>query len=249
MIDWKTIKYSNKASRLAYNKSNHITKINKLASHTCYKTDSYAYTWVNNKSLYISFRGTEKLNDLVFNVDIRQYKHNNDIAIHNGFWTKYKALKNSIKNTIDDITSKTTIENVTCTGHSMGGALASICACDLAQDYDNLDMNLYTFGSPRVGNIDFAHWCSASVSNHYRLANKGDIITYLPFSPQYNHIIGNGILFDDTGEFGNYEIQWVNNESNNIKHIVDILTKYDVNILNYNHSCNTYLKHIQAQFN
>ena len=41
-------------------------------------------------------------------------------------------------------------------GHSMGAALATICAMDVKFKVGLKDVRLYTFGSPRVGNAEFA---------------------------------------------------------------------------------------------
>lgn len=41
-------------------------------------------------------------------------------------------------------------------GHSMGSAMASICALDLKFTLGLKDVRVYTFGSPRVGNSVFA---------------------------------------------------------------------------------------------
>ena len=41
-------------------------------------------------------------------------------------------------------------------GHSMGAALATICAMDVKFKANLTDVRLYTFGSPRVGNAEFA---------------------------------------------------------------------------------------------
>ena len=41
-------------------------------------------------------------------------------------------------------------------GHSLGGAVATLCAYDLACRFPHYDPVLVTFGSPPVGNIDFA---------------------------------------------------------------------------------------------
>ena len=41
-------------------------------------------------------------------------------------------------------------------GHSMGAALATVCAMDLKFRLGLADVRLYTFGSPRVGNDVFA---------------------------------------------------------------------------------------------
>lgn len=41
-------------------------------------------------------------------------------------------------------------------GHSMGAALSTICAMDVKFKVGLKDVRLYTFGSPRVGNAEFA---------------------------------------------------------------------------------------------
>lgn len=51
---------------------------------------------------------------------------------------------------------------ITVTGHSLGGALAVFCALDLEQIYGNI--NLYTFGCPRVGNTAFAKYQEKKIS-------------------------------------------------------------------------------------
>ena len=43
-------------------------------------------------------------------------------------------------------------------GHSMGAALATICAMDVKFKVGLRDVRLYTFGSPRVGNVEFANF-------------------------------------------------------------------------------------------
>ena len=40
---------------------------------------------------------------------------------------------------------------VICTGHSLGGALATLCAPWCAIEYPKADVRCITFGSPRVG--------------------------------------------------------------------------------------------------
>ena len=36
------------------------------------------------------------------------------------------------------------------TGHSLGGAMANLCALDLAASDPDMKVSLYTYGSPRV---------------------------------------------------------------------------------------------------
>jgi hypothetical protein len=53
---------------------------------------------------------------------------------------------------------------VTCTGHSLGGAIATLCALDLAISR-NVDVSLVTWGGPRVGNAAFVDLlCAANLA-------------------------------------------------------------------------------------
>jgi hypothetical protein len=58
------------------------------------------------------------------------------------------------------------------TGHSLGGALATLAAALHGPDY------LYTFGSPRVGDRDFA--TSMQAVNHARYVDCCDLVTKVP---------------------------------------------------------------------
>ena len=63
-------------------------------------------------------------------------------------------------------------------GHSLGGAMATICAgrCQLSHIKSNPE-GLFTFGSPRVGNKRYINYCKI---RHYRWVNNNDIVTRVP---------------------------------------------------------------------
>ncbi|MDJ0574536.1 MAG: lipase family protein [Xenococcaceae cyanobacterium MO_234.B1] len=74
------------------------------------------------------------------------------------------------------------------TGHSLGGALATIAAMDIAQkDKLRTPINLYTFASPRVGDNEFADKFNQFASGDnkkikaFRFANSEDIVPKVPF--------------------------------------------------------------------
>lgn len=67
------------------------------------------------------------------------------------------------------------------TGHSLGGALASLTALDLAKNEKIKDkLLLYTFGMPRVGNQAYAKDHERKVPNSCRIVNKKDCIQWWP---------------------------------------------------------------------
>lgn len=65
-------------------------------------------------------------------------------------------------------------------GHSLGGALATLCAMDLKLRLKINDVRLVTFGSPRVGNNVFAHWFDEYIAPHWRFTHNRDVVPSVP---------------------------------------------------------------------
>jgi triacylglycerol lipase len=61
------------------------------------------------------------------------------------------------------------------TGHSLGAALATIAAYEVG----NVQA-LYTYGSPRVGNVPFAQVFSEADIAHYRVVHHKDVVPHVP---------------------------------------------------------------------
>jgi len=65
-------------------------------------------------------------------------------------------------------------------GDSLGGALATLLALDLAGNGVFATPTVYTFGSPAVGDKLFAGTYDARVPDTWRITNNADLITHLP---------------------------------------------------------------------
>jgi len=76
---------------------------------------------------------------------------------------------------------------VTVVGHSLGSALATLMALDLAAN-SKLPVTLYTLASPRVGDLTFSHVFNNAVPNAYRVANRLDIVPKVPPPLMYFHV-------------------------------------------------------------
>lgn len=63
------------------------------------------------------------------------------------------------------------------TGHSLGGALAMLCALDVARKWHGVDLSCYTFGAPRVGNPIFAWLYSTLVPDTWHVVNN-DVMSF-----------------------------------------------------------------------
>lgn len=87
------------------------------------------------------------------------------------------------------------------TGHSLGAALATICALELRAVQGWPEVRLYSFGSPRVGNAAFAAWFAELVPVHWRFTHNRDIVPSV--APPYMgfwHVAREVWILDDAGE-------------------------------------------------
>jgi hypothetical protein len=68
------------------------------------------------------------------------------------------------------------------TGHSLGGAFATLASLHLSVEgiFPKERLYLYTFGSPRVGNRIFARAVTANVKNAYRIVHDRDLVPHVP---------------------------------------------------------------------
>eukprot|EP00884_Botryococcus_braunii_P008341 jgi/Botrbrau1/17508/Bobra.0054s0084.1 len=72
------------------------------------------------------------------------------------------------------------VQRIYVTGHSLGGALASIGACMLVKRFPAADVNCITFASPRAGNKYFDAAFSTLISTSLRFVYNYDAVPTVP---------------------------------------------------------------------
>ena len=121
------------------------------------------------------FRGTEKdRKDIFADLDTRFYKTPAGKA-HRGFAVAYESVRNHIVPALEDLRERGELHRLFITGHSLGGALATVASHDLENRF--LVSGCYTFGSPRVGN---AEWSDTVKTPVYRVVNGADGVPLVP---------------------------------------------------------------------
>ncbi|CAK0787094.1 hypothetical protein CVIRNUC_010310 [Coccomyxa viridis] len=141
------------------------------------------------RDLVVVFRGTQAKAEWISNIvcDMVEWSelqtYGPTIKVERGFETIYRRFDSSPGNTVSiqgqvhvavrallakyqDDKDNGAITSITTAGHSLGGALACMCAFDLAwskvgrlgdkQDGDLIPITAFTFEAPRVGNPAFA---------------------------------------------------------------------------------------------
>ena len=161
--------------------------------------DSQMYVCHYNGMLSITFRGTESARDIITDLNIIQVKmpikymmEKDQPEVHWGFYNQFKELKPDIDKIIEEYRESDHNFNkeVVFSGHSLGGALATISALHYGMKYPDLHVNCVTFGSPRVGDERFANYFDKIVKNSYRFVNDNDPIPCIPTAWRYQHVKG-----------------------------------------------------------
>ena len=138
-----------------------------------------------------------------------------DSCVHYGFLRAYESVRDSVQHAILMLTGgQLRAHRFHFTGHSLGGALATLCAGDFAFHYPHVRNNVVcvSYGAPKVGNAGFASRYNQLVSASFRVVNDSDIVVRMPKSigarpcERYRHT-GRTVLVNDQGEI------WVEGES------------------------------------
>ena len=161
-------------SALAYHDGTRAKRELKALGFTKYKflenDGAQCHIFSNEDNTVIAFRGTEpkELSDIKADLLAVKRKSRTEGYVHLGFklelrklWPDIEALINKDK------------RSLWITGHSLGGAMATLCASRL----EDKSPCLYTYGSPRVGGREFR---DGMLVEHYRVVNNNDVVTSVP---------------------------------------------------------------------
>jgi hypothetical protein len=91
------------------------------------------------------------------------------------------------------------VRSLTVAGHSLGAALATLFALDLAGNTVYKNPEVFTFASPRTGDERFAKVFNELVPKTFRIANRMDVITEVPpvwlsHATPYRHVEATTVL-------------------------------------------------------
>jgi triacylglycerol lipase len=175
-----------------------------------------------NKAVVVAFRGTrpDQLRDWMADFEISQapfteyFTAPNIGSVHDGF---AHLLARSWKDLVAEVVRfQDESQTLWITGHSLGGALALMAASAFVFA-ERLPVNgLYTFGQPRVGDLQFCNQCESQFGdNMFRFVNDEDIVTRVPPRvvpriplPEFYGHCGELRFFDENGGLHTDEHWW-----------------------------------------
>ncbi|PIN03975.1 putative lipase [Handroanthus impetiginosus] len=144
-------------------------------------------------AIVIAFRGTQErsiqnwVEDLCWKQLDIDYPGVDGAMVHHGFYTAYHntSLRPGVLDAIQKAKGLYGDIKIMVTGHSMGGAMAAFCGLDLHLSLREKNVEVMTFGQPRIGNAAFASYYNKIVPSTIRVTHEHDIVPHLP--PYYHY--------------------------------------------------------------
>lgn len=132
----------------------------------------------------IAFRGTVTEKDWKTNIDFF-LTNASDICpnceAHNGFLNSWRSARKPILDFWKLLRANYPDYMTVVTGHSLGGALATLCSLEMKKLDRNATIFLFTYGVPRVGDQTFASYIETKLGqNSYRVTHLNDPVPRLP---------------------------------------------------------------------
>lgn len=157
-------------------------------------------------------RGSNNIRNFLTDVDFfwRDSDLTDGCKLHQGFADCWDELYvGGAQDAISAALSANSGYRLVVTGHSLGGAIATIAAAYLRRD--GFPTDIFSYGMPRVGNDVFANFVTAQEGAEYRVTHLADPIPRLPpmifgyFHTSPEHWLSTGD--SETIEYGTGDIQ------------------------------------------
>lgn len=173
----------------------------------------YVATDPTRSLVVVAFRGTDSVRNWIANVKIALVDTPicSSCKVHDGFNTAWFERQPAVVAAIRSAQAKNPSYKVVITGHSLGAAVATVGGAYLRSIGINCD--IYTYGSPRVGNDYFANYVSStSQGSTSRITHLTDPVPHLPpggtiaWLTDYYHTSPEYWLFDGNATTTDYAI-------------------------------------------
>jgi len=143
----------------------------------------HAFVVRARNTIIVVFRGTADGQDMCSDVSICRTQLEQGGLVVSGFQNQLAGdgALTTILDQVFKLWNADTTRPIRVTGHSLGAAQATLCALEISTTCVGADLNVITFGEPRVGNSEFRDRCLNAKMQHIRVQNELDVITRIPY--------------------------------------------------------------------
>ncbi|KAF8333871.1 alpha/beta-hydrolase [Amanita rubescens] len=153
----------------------------------------------DKKELVVALRGSVSVVDFLTDVEmvmvpfmvpmILPAPPDSKIQVHSGFLMDWISIAAEVVEIVKEQLHHHRQYKLVTVGHSLGGALATLAALTLKLKFPENQVRTYSYGSPRVGNKEFAEFVNRHFGKHaFRVVHTDDgVPTIIPTSLGYHH--------------------------------------------------------------
>mmetsp|Transcript_72917 Transcript_72917/g.136196 ORF Transcript_72917/g.136196 Transcript_72917/m.136196 type:complete len:808 (-) Transcript_72917:67-2490(-) len=149
-------------------------------------TECWVWRLRRTKLLLVTFRGTSDWGDVMTDISTTPVDLGPLGKVHSGFWRAYDSVRDALGATLAaGCCGSAEGWEVLFTGHSLGGALASLAALDTSlksrgEPLAGVKVKAVTYGAPRVGDERFCQVYDVYAHDTWRVFSASDIIPCMP---------------------------------------------------------------------
>ena len=147
-----------------------------------FDTNGFVGYLPSDDSIYIAFQGSESTTNWLTDFDATKTQYTSypecNCQVHQGFYLAQQAVLDQVLTAVADLKLQYPTALVKTTGHSLGAAIATLTAMDLAKTYP--DVQSYNYGSPRVGDPKFSAFAGTIMTDFWRVTHYKDCVPHVP---------------------------------------------------------------------
>lgn len=146
----------------------------------------------SQSTIYVVFRGSTSIADWANNLDaiLTSYPKCSKCEVHKGFYKAEQAVIAEITSAVRSLKAQFPSYTILVTGHSLGAAMATLTSLDFLSSGGLTPLRMFHFGSPRVGNDEFAAYASSVITDRNRNTHYKDMVPHVPMHERFTHISG-----------------------------------------------------------
>ncbi|KAM5344829.1 hypothetical protein ACJ41O_010691 [Fusarium nematophilum] len=132
------------------------------------------------KEIVFSVRGSSNIRNWLTNLDFDQSDCSltSNCGVHTGFQNAWNEIASATKDAVAKARKANPSFKVVATGHSLGGAVATLGAANLRAA--GVPVDIYTYGAPRLGNSALSAFISSQAGSEFRVTHGSDPVPRLP---------------------------------------------------------------------
>jgi hypothetical protein len=148
------------------------------------KTDLQGYIGIlpTTKTIYVVIRGSSSTMNWLDDFQVKLVSYDSfpecNCKVHNGFYRSALGVVTKAITSIKTLKTQYPGYSVVVTGHSYGAACGQLLAMELVKN--GINVKVYDYGQPRVGDADYATFVNTKISELYRTTHNKDVVPHVP---------------------------------------------------------------------